>query len=460
MQKLPTMKVLFSVIITILTFVNSFSQCNSWDNYPDGKEKAIEQHVLYRDKLKAKKFVEAYPIWSELFKSVQVPLPSKRIHYLDGIDMSLYFSKTDTANREMWLSKVDTLWDNFFKCNGEDVDYRNLQGYHLLLNGWKLEKAHSVFKNIIFNNVSKVPPSTISYLSRVSTYLYKTSKIDSVELLSIWKRMELVVSKNWEKDSVNLSKYWTDAQNQFKSVEEIFDCDYWSEKWNQKKAQRLSIDSLQFFMNKISKTCNDSLVKSEIYWRIWEIRKNLAIEEEFLVLSKDTTTVYRKILSYYTLAQYDTLNSKKWNSERENLYEELSGSEKEWVSDDVRSREIYRYAYKLYVDKNFISSRNYCRVASRFCPNWADPFILTGLMYVDGLNVDNFENRTRVWVAIDEWNRGKKAEPSKFEVCESLIRKYSIYLPTKSELFQRVMPEGGVWTIEGWIQQATRIWGI
>ena len=449
------------IISLFFLFLTQFihSQCNSWENFPNGKERALEQHVIYRDKLKLNKFSEAYTIWENLYKTVQIPLPNKKTHFLDGIKMGLYFAKTDSINRIKWLEIVDKIYSDYFYCLGYDPTQKSWQAFYMFQNNWKLDESFKIMETVIQFSPDSVIPMTISHIARLGVYQYNRQNCDSDKLFKIYKRLEFIVGvKVNGVDSLQVKKYWEDAKLQFSQVEEIFDCDWWKAKYS---TDTNDLEKLSNYRKNILGKCGqeDSIYK-EISKKIFEIKKNLVIEEELLILSKDTTTIWRRILALRNLQEYDTLYREKYLNEESELYSKLDMSEREWISDELRSSELYRWAFKLYQSGKLLTSRDFCRMASRWCPNWGDPYILIGILYIENLNVDSFDSRTAVWVAIDEWNKAIRLDKKSTEKANMYIQNYTKYLPTKTELFQRGIQEGSLITIGGWIKQNTKAWGL
>ena len=86
---------LWIVALLVGTAGTVAAQCPSWDAHPEGEKIAKEQHVLYRDLFKSKKYVEAFPIWEKLYSHVKLPLPAKTRHFRDGITMYKEFAKAE-----------------------------------------------------------------------------------------------------------------------------------------------------------------------------------------------------------------------------------------------------------------------------------------------------------------------------------------------------------------------------
>ena len=112
--------VFFALIVSIPS--TTHAQCDSWEAHPDGKESAMEQHVIYRRLFEQKKYAEAFPIWEKLFASVTSPKESKTVHFKDGINMYKAFAKEEKDKdkkeekkcplKEMRKKKMDQVQKN------------------------------------------------------------------------------------------------------------------------------------------------------------------------------------------------------------------------------------------------------------------------------------------------------------------------------------------------------------
>jgi len=452
---------------------NASAQCDSWDKYPQGAEEAKKVHVIYRDKLKEKNFTEAYKLWEELFKYVQVPLPAKTTHFMDGVDMSLYFAKNekDATLKKEWIEKAIALYDKNAVCNGEDAVNRAYQAYYMYANGYDAEKSYKVFEKSLELGKDAPPPMALGYMSAISVYFYRTkvAGFDAKYMVALYERFKKIVELNEKgKDAANYKKYWLEVEKQFNVIGgEIFGCEFWVEKLNpQVKAQWDNADSLKAIATKLVEKCGK---ENALYLEVWPRYRFLIIDIEKVrqdaILKSDTSTVYSKILAYRILTELDSANAADYKAKEWALHPELATSTKEWVDNDTRGKAVYRYAFQLYRDGNFSSARTYCRLTSKFLPNWGDPYLLVGTMYASSgprcsAEGRGFDAQICVWPAIDEWVKARAVDPSAADEANQLIGKYSAFIPTKSELAQRGIAEGSSFTVPCWIQQATVARGL
>lgn len=120
------------------------------------------------------------------------------------------------------------------------------------------------------------------------------------------------------------------------------------------------------------------------------------------------------------------------------------------------------YYYRLaFLSQSYLNSPNdaakYAIEAINFKPDWGDPYILLGMAYVGGNSAlgDEFERRTAYWVAVDMFTRAKDVDPSVSDKASKLISDYTVYFPTKEDLFFRSITEGDPYKVGGWIQRTT-----
>ncbi len=469
------MKQFILILLFLLTsFSNSFSQCLDWKNFPTGESDAKTLHILYRDKFKLKKFDEALPIWDSLYRFVKLPLPNRYTHFNDGVEMLVYFAKSesDTAKKSKLINRIIEVYNDNLSCNGLNTNALSWKGYHLLVLNYNQDSVYQNLNRALEIGGRSVTPMTISYLTRLTIQFYKNKKsgFDSNFMLNQYNTIKEIVEFNsTRKDSMTYGVYWKDVESQYSQISEIFPCSWFKNKYSALILDNWNNDTILYDISKIiSKNCGkeDSLFTS-LNYRIYEIRKIKLINFEIKIIESDTATIYRKILACGNLIQYDSEFSKKYKEKEWYLSSKLVDSNIEWIDNDTKSEIIYRYAYKLYEEGDFISSRNYCRIASRFCPYWGDPYILIGTMYVNSgfkcsptTNGVGFDASSCVWVAIDEWNKAKSVDRDCVNRVNDLIQTYSKFLPTKSDLLLRNLDEGSTYQVGCWINQFTKVRGI
>ena len=68
-----------------------------------------------------------------------------------------------------------------------------------------------------------------------------------------------------------------------------------------------------------------------------------------------------------------------------------------------------------------------------------------------------FDSQVVTWPAIDMWQRAKSIDGSVAGKANQLIGRYTQYMPSKSDIFQRGIAEGSTYKVGCWIQETTRV---
>ena len=448
------------------------AQCDSWEKHPQGAEEAKKLHVLYRDKIKEKKYEEAFPMWEDLIKYVQIPLPAKKTHFVDGIEMYVYFAKAekDKTKKKEYLDKMNALYEQMAKCNGEDATDLGWQAFYLYANGYGYAESYKIFEKSLELGKDAPPAMIMVYMSAIAIHFNKnkTAGFSDQDILNLYERFKTICDKNKSsKDAAKYAKYWIEVEKQYAIAPHIFGCDYWVAKLQPEvKKNWQNTDSLKVIYSKLSEKCGkDNELYKEAFGQYRTLMIDIEKQRQGELIKSDTATVYTKILAYRILADLDTINEADYKSKETALMPDFAVSTKEWVDNDTRGKDIYRYAFKLYKEGNFGGARNYCRLTSKFIPNWGYPYILIGTMYASSgprcsENGTGFDAQICVWPAIDEWSKAKSIDPSVATEANSLIGKYSAFMPTKTELAQRGINPGTPYTVPCWIQVTTTARGI
>lgn len=471
-RQLNNIRFFLAAAFLVMGMQDISAQCDSWEKHPQGAEEAKKLHVLYRDKIKDKKYEEAFPLWEDLFKYVQVPLPAKKTHFQDGIDMYVQFAKAekDKTKKKEYLDKMNALYEQMAKCNGEDATDLGFQAYYLYANGYGYAEAYKIFEKSLELGKEAPPAMIMVYMSAIAINFNKTkvAGFDDQYLLTLYEKFKTICEKNKSaKDAASYAKYWLEVEKQYSQVPNIFGCEYWVAKLQPDvKKNWENADSLKIYATKLSEKCGkDNELYKEANGQYRTLIIGVEKERQGAIIASDTSSIYSKILAYRILADLDAENEADYKSKETALMPDFAVSAKEWVDNDTRGKDIYRYAFKLYKEGNYSGARNYCRITSKFLPNWGDPYILVGTMYASSgprcsANGTGFDAQICVWPAIDEWSRAKAVDPSSAEEANRLIGKYSVFMPTKTELAQRGIAPGSSFTIPCWIQVTTTARGI
>ena len=133
-------------------------------------------------------------------------------------------------------------------------------------------------------------------------------------------------------------------------------------------------------------------------------------------------------------------------------------------TDDMNKKAKYKLLVsKIYYAhlKKYSKSRTYAREAAKLRPNWGDPYILIGKLYASSGPLcgpgTGWDSQIVTWPAIDKWKKAKSIDSNVASEANKLIARYSQYMPSKGDIFQRSMTEGTSFKVGCWIQESTTI---
>jgi len=112
--------------------------------------------------------------------------------------------------------------------------------------------------------------------------------------------------------------------------------------------------------------------------------------------------------------------------------------------------------------KEYRSARQLALQAIATRPNWGDPYILIGQIYImarEEIYTEPFDRQTVFWAAIDKFAKAKRVDPEVAERANDMIRQYSKYFPRSEDAFYQLpgTKDGDTYKIGGWINETTTI---
>ena len=111
--------------------------------------------------------------------------------------------------------------------------------------------------------------------------------------------------------------------------------------------------------------------------------------------------------------------------------------------------------------RNFPKAREWALKAVEIRPNWGEPYILIGRMYISSGPLcgpgRGWDSQVVIYPAIDIWEKAKVIDPTVAEEADQWINKYLQYAPTKLEAEERGLKIGDPYYVGCWIQRSTKI---
>jgi tetratricopeptide (TPR) repeat protein len=128
---------------------------------------------------------------------------------------------------------------------------------------------------------------------------------------------------------------------------------------------------------------------------------------------------------------------------------------------ELLARYYYEYGTFIFVRENALNeARTYARKALEIDPDMCKALMLIGDIYVAAsrsFGEDDFEHSTVFWVAVDYFERARRADEECAIDASQKISTYRNYFPSKEEAFFRGLQEGQSYKVGGWINETTKI---
>lgn len=146
---------------------------------------------------------------------------------------------------------------------------------------------------------------------------------------------------------------------------------------------------------------------------------------------------------------------KKDLSKAISFYEEATKLEE---NKNEKAEYQYKIAQLYYNLDNNSRARDAARNSIEFNPNNGKPYILIGKLYAGSSNIfdDPVLKKTVFWAAVDKFQKARSVDSSVADEASDLIRRYSVYFPSKDDMFFKPeLGEGKSFYVGGWIGENT-----
>ena len=131
------------------------------------------------------------------------------------------------------------------------------------------------------------------------------------------------------------------------------------------------------------------------------------------------------------------------------------------TDDDLLAKYYYEYAYFVYAKENSLAdARSYARKALNLNSDYCEALMLVGDIYVAAsrnFGADDFEKATIFWLAVDYFERARRAGQDCAIDAAQKARDYRRYFPNKEEAFFRDLKEGQTYKVGSWINENTKV---
>jgi len=475
-NNLKTLKKLSAALaMSVLAISGANAQCNSWESYPDGVDKAKEQHVIYRDQFKMQNYAEAFKYWEGLFEHVQMPAEAPKRHFEDGITMyqDMLSKEADETKKAELMTSMIGLYDQMRTCTEESMYDYAYQGYYMYFYGADYQQTLDVLNKAMEMGGQETPDMVFFPMVNICVWFFSNELegYDADFMVELHAKLKEIADHNIANnpDAAAVDRYkqaWQSVVDAYEPyIDLIFGCGYYVDKYKPQFAPlpkdydtREKLDANLPAIEEIMKILMEKCEKGEpFYQEVWAIYNPM----------KELSDSFRFEDSFATLSALEkaTWREKQGRVEEANKYYEEALDDAS-VDAEKKADIAYKLAYAEYQKGSYSSARSFCRKSLEFRPGWGDPHLLIGNMYASsGSRCDTdasdgqgqgFEAQVVVWAAMDEWNKAAK-DPNTASRANGQISKYKAFMPSKKDLFSRGISEGTSYKIGCWINVTTTV---
>jgi tetratricopeptide (TPR) repeat protein len=403
--------------------------------YGDDEMKTKENISLYTEYYKQGDYVSTLPFW----RYVMLNAPKQSVNlYIRGLAMYKDFAEKATGEqKEAYIDTALALMDARIAAFGSttnletkkayewhDIRYTNNEAFIFEL----FTKTYQ--KHVEEGVVNEVEAAFLSPWVETGIFVNKNAKTVSEEtVLDIFEKVTAIAEENIkaEKDAENYSAA-LNAVTEMLNKGDYLNC----EKLMPivEKAFKANPDDEATIVSAYNKLKNGGCTDNALFTNV--------IEK--LVKVRPSTNLYKFLASK---AQKAGSDSQAIGYINKAIEMETDKSEK--------AKMYYQIARIHSGNGSYSNARDYARKALDIIPNYGEAYILIGSTYASSGSIcgsgTDFKSHTVAWAAIDVWQKAKAVDPGVAAEAQSLINKYSQYMPSKEELFYEGIAIGSTYTI-------------
>ncbi len=426
------------------------SPCPTFDDAPN-PDKAIENYVLYHDFMKTQEYDQAFSYWRKVYREAPAADGRRNSVFADGIWFYEYFlsKEPDSLKREALIDTIFMLYDEVDKCYPEGGYIVGRKAFDLYYKyPWRAtqEEIFQLFKQSVDIDSVKTQYFVLNPFTALLVHLHQQEKITDEEAHHYVQLIQQIleygpthcegeVCQAWE----IVLEYVPTQLEYFETVKGFFDCAYYKKK----------------YLNRYLENPDNCDVLREVYSYL-----------KWADCSEDDPDFQQIIQTGNEKCREAGLAEVAFECLKNADYQcAIEGFEQaaEQETDIDKKARYYLLIAKVYYAhlKNFPKARQYARKAAKVKPNWGEPYLLIGRLYASSGPLcgpgRGWDSQVVTWVAIDEWEKAKRIDPSATAEANKLIARYSKYMPSREDIHQRLLHIGDPYFVGCWIQQRTTV---
>lgn len=405
--------------------------------YGPDSTKTLDEASIYTEFYKQKNYEAAMPHWRYVYHNA--PGYHEAV-VVNGFTLYKYLidNETDSLRKERYIDTLLSLYDKRIECYGKACFNLGRKGYDLMkYRPRNYDDIRNTYQAAL-DECDLSPEYFILYpYTKLMAYEYRKGNLDTAQMLAVYEQIAKIVDYN--KDGQYGDKYLSTFESVEKELKSIgvLTCetlrDYYASVYLASPDDPATWEKVNLALSSCN-TCDTTFL---------EMKKKLFQVAPDAELATDIADCEKNIGSpAAALAFLDEAIALDTNTEQQ-------------------AKLAYNSARILYDLGRYSEARAKAYEALKYKPNWGDPYLLIGTMYISSGAICKDENPFYGFavslVAVDKFIQARQADPEVAEEANRLIAKYSDFFPTTEAVFERNMSEGDPYTVKCWINESTTI---
>ncbi len=421
-------------------------------------EELEDTYIIYRDFLNLKKYEESFEMWKVVYASAPAADGKRWTVFSDGIKYYQRFLRTETdpKKRQEYIDNILRLYEEIGECYPEQKDYvKARKAFDLYYEYPDLASEatkYTMFKEVVDVKQLETYVFVLNPFTKMMVDRFIKREIDTAEAQHYAALIPEIVNTNLKKGEelkswVTVNEYAIPYIDRLEAVKGFFDCTYYLDKYisiyeaNQGNCEEATSIYSKLRFGGCEKTDD-------------KLREIFTALIQYNCIETQTTTSGGGVIS----KAYEYLRDGNYRGALSKFEEAINNT------DDDEKKSKYNFIIsKIYYAhlKNYPKSRQYARKAAALRSNWGEPYILIGKLYASSGPLcgpgRGFDSQVVTWPALDKWNYAKSIDPNVAAEARQLINRYSKYMPSREDIFQRSIAKGSVFSVGCWIQEKTTV---
>ncbi len=414
--------IILSLIVPTVT-VNAQSDCET--NY-----------AIYRNNYKQKNYEEALVSWRKVFN--ECPSYNQNT-FANGPKLYHEKIKKDKENQLIYLDTLMTIYDDRIEYFGRRDYVLGKKGVDLLkYDPNRFTEAYEMLKVSVdaLGNLTD-PTVLVSYFKVLDDVQRSSEEVTKQDVLDAYVAVSDIISYNMINNE-KYAKYYETAQT---NVENIFapyaSCDDLIKVF--KERLEIGTDNISLLKKITSLLDKKDCTENEVFY-------TAAIQLHEL----DPTAKSAYDMGNMSIAKKNYSDAVSYYNQAIELQEDV----------DYKASYYLKLSYAYQMKGSYSDARSAANSASAFKPEWGEPYLILGDIYVSSASncgTSNLERGSVYWIAVDMFSKAKSIDNVLAEKANKRISTYSKYFPSKEDCFFNDIEAGSSYKVGCWIGRSTRV---